>query len=182
VSLGTLDPGESATARFRLEVTDRALKGDYPLPVTVIHDDQYGEPVDSDIYTVPASVGPESTIKTTSDASIAAGSTDTVSFTVTNTGNGTMRDSVVRVNTDSPFETDDDTAYVGTLEPGESTIVNFTVSVNGKATVKPYTLDTTVKYDNQFDERVVTDVESTSIKVTEGGGGLVAWILNALGL
>lgn len=182
VSLGTLDPGESATARFKLEVTNRALTGDYPLPVTVTHDDWYGEPVDSDTYSVPVSVGPEPTIKTTSNASIAAGSTDTVSFTVTNTGDATMRDAVVRVNTDSPFETDDDTAYVGTLEPGESTTVTFTVSVDGAATVKSYTLDTTVKYDNAFDERVVTEIESTSVKVTEGGEGLLAGILNALGL
>ncbi|MFB6160070.1 MAG: NEW3 domain-containing protein [Haloferacaceae archaeon] len=181
-SLGTLAPGESATARFRIEVSDRALAGSYPLPVTVTHDDRYGEPVASDTYTVSTDVGPETTVRTGGSPAIAAGSTDTVEFTVTNTGEETMRDAVVRINTDSPFETDDDTAYVGTLKPGESRTVTFTVSAAGAATAKLYTVDTTVKYDNAFGDRVVTEVEPTSVRVTEREGGFVAGILNALGL
>jgi hypothetical protein len=181
-SLGTLAPGESTTAQFKLEVTDRALAGDYPIPAVVTHDDRYGNSVESHTHTVAVSVAPEATIETTSDASIAAGSTNTVSFTVTNDGDTTMQDAVVRINTDSPFETDDDTAYVGTLEPGESTTVSFTITADGAATAKPYVLDTTVKYDNMFGERTVTDVESTSIGVTGGDSGLIAAILNIFGL
>ena len=181
-SLGTLAPGESTTAQFKLEVTDRALAGDYPIPAVVTHDDRYGNPVESHTHTVAVSVAPEATIETTSEASIAAGSTNTVSFTVTNDGDATMRDAVVRINTDSPFETDDDTAYVGTLEPGESTTVSFTITADGAATAKPYVLDTTMKYDNMFGERTVTDVESTSISVTGGDSGLIAAILNIFGL
>lgn len=181
-SLGTLEPGESAEVRFKLEIANRALPGEYPLRVTVSHDDRYGEPVDSDVRTVPVTVGPEMTVETGGEPAIAAGATDQIQFTVTNTGEGTMRDAVVRINTNSPFETDDDTAYVGTLAPGESKTVTFTVSVDGAATAKPYAIDTTVKYDNAFDRRVVTDIESTSVQVTEGGGGLLGALLDVIGL
>jgi VCBS repeat-containing protein len=93
-----------------------------------------------------------------------------------------MTDAVARINANTPFETDDDTAYVGDLAPGESTTVTFTVSVDGAATPKTYSVDTTVKYDNSFGRTVVTDVEPTAVEVTEKRGGLIDSILQFLGL
>ena len=181
-SLGTLDPGETATAKFKLDVADRAIAQDYPLEFTVAYEDAYRETVESDPLTVPVTVGPEMTVDTSGLPTVAAGSTDTIEVTVTNTGEGTMTDAVARINANTPFETDDDTAYVGELGPGESTTVTFTVSVDGAATPKTYSLDTTVKYDNSFGRTVVTDVEPTAVEVTEKRGGLIASILQFLGL
>jgi hypothetical protein len=181
-SLGTLEPGETATARFKLDVADRAIAQDYPLEFTVAYEDAYRERVESDPRTVPVTVGPEMTIDTSGEPTVAAGSTETVEVTVTNTGEGTMTNAVARINANTPFETDDDTAYVGDLGPGESTTVTFTVSVDGAATPKAYSLDTTLKYDNSFGRTVVTDVEPTAIEVTEKRGGLLSSILQFLGL
>lgn len=181
-SLGDLAPGESADARLRVEVGDRALAGSYPLSVVVERDDAFGDPVQTDPLTAGVQVGPERTVETGSAGSISAGSTSTVEFTVTNTGEAPMRDAVVRLNADSPFETDDDTTYVGDLAPGESATVRFTVSADGAATPKSYALDTTVAFDNAFGSRVVTDVESTELRVEAGGGGPLAGILDLLGL
>ncbi|AXG07282.1 hypothetical protein DU500_13085 [Haloplanus rubicundus] len=181
-SLGTLAPGETATAKFKLEVADRAIAQDYPLEFTVAYEDAYRETVESDPLTVPVTVGPEMTVDTSGSPTVAAGSTETIEVTITNTGEGTMTDAVARINANTPFETDDDTAYVGELGPGESTTVTFTVSVDGAATPKTYSLDTTVKYDNSFGRTVVTDVEPTAVEVTEKRGGLIASILQFLGL
>jgi hypothetical protein len=181
-SLGTLDPGETATARFKLDVADRAIAQDYPLEFTVVYEDAYRETVESDRMTVPVTVGPEMTVDTSGSPTIAAGSTETVEVTITNTGEGPMRDAVARINVNTPFETDDDTAYVGDLAPGESVTVSFTVSVDGAATPKSYSVDTTVKYDNAFGRTVVSDVEPTAVEVTEPRGGLIASILQFLGL
>ncbi|GAB6860284.1 CARDB domain-containing protein [Haloplanus litoreus] len=181
-SLGTLDPGETATARFKLEVADRAIAQDYPLEFTVAYEDAYRETVESDPRTVPVVVGPEMTIDTSGSPTVAAGSTETIEVTVTNTGEGTMTDAVARLNANTPFETDDDTAYVGELGPGESKTVTFTVSVEGAATPKTYSIDTTVKYDNSFGRTVVSDVESTAVEVTDRRGGLLSSILDFLGL
>ena len=181
-SLGTLAPGETATAKFKLEVADRAIAQDYPLEFTVAYEDAYRETVESDPLTVPVTVGPEMTVDTSGSPTVAAGSTGTIEVTVTNTGEGTMTDAVARINANTPFETDDDTAYVGELGPGESTTVTFTVSVDGAATPKTYSVDTTVKYDNSFGRTVVTDVEPTAVEVTEKRGGLIASVLQFLGL
>jgi S-layer domain len=181
-SLGDLAPGESASARLRVEVSSRALDGQYPLSLVVERDDSFGDPVTTEPLSTGVTVGPERTVETGSAGSVPAGSTTTVAFEVTNTGAAPMRDAVVRLNADSPFETDDDTAYVGTLGPGESATVRFTVSVGGAATPKSYALDTTVAFDNSFDRRVVTDVASTELRVETGGGGPLAALLDLLGL
>ena len=181
-SVGDLAPGESGSARLRVEVADRALAGTYPVRVVVERDDAFGDPVETDPRTAGVAVGPERTVETTAAGEVAAGSTTTVVFEVENTGAAPMRDAVVRLNADSPFETDDDTAYVGDLGPGESATVRFTVTTDGAATPKSYALDTTVAFDNAFDRRVVTDVESTEVTVRGGGTGPVAALLDALGL
>ena len=172
VSLGTLEPGESATGQFKLEVSDQAIAQNYPLSVTVVHDDRYGNHVESDPQTVDVAVGPESRIRVVDAARISAGSTDTVELTIENAGSETFTDAVARINANTPFETDDDTAYVGTLDPGERTTVSYTLSVDGAATPKSYTLDTTIKYDNALGETVVTDVEPAPIEVVEESGML----------
>ncbi|MFD1586052.1 COG1361 S-layer family protein [Halorientalis brevis] len=171
VSLGDLAPGESTTATYRLEVADQALPETYSVPVTVVHQDSYGNRVADDDESVDVAVGPETDFTVTDVAETEAGSTTTLTYTIRNTGGGTFTDAVARINTNSPFETDDDTAYVGTLEPNETTTVSFTVSTDGAATPKSYTLDMSVKYDNQFGETVVTDVQSAPVTVAESSGG-----------
>lgn len=169
-SLGTLSPGESATARFKLEVPNRGLNGTYPLSVTIAHDDVYGNVVEHEPSSVDVAVGPERTFEVINTAQIATGSTQTIELTVKNTGTTPLDDSEVRINTNSPFETDDDTAYVGRLMPGETATVAFTVSVDSAATAKRYTLDTTIKHKNAFGEHVITDVETAPVRVTESSG------------
>jgi hypothetical protein len=172
-SLDTLAPGESATARFKLEVPNRGLNATYPLSVTVVHDDVYGNAVESEPASVNVPVGPERTFEVVNTARIAAGSTQEIKLTVKNTGAAPLDASEVRINTNSPFETDDDTAYIGTLAPSETATVAFTVSVDDAATPKTYTLDATIKHNNAFGESVVTDVESAPVRVTVSEGGLL---------
>ncbi|MFA9517468.1 COG1361 S-layer family protein [Halopenitus sp. H-Gu1] len=165
-NLGTLDPGESATARFKLEASDRTIPQEYPLTFSVIHDDIYAKSVESEKRSAAVTVEPEKEFTVVETTDLTAGSTETLEMTIENTGGGTLSDAEVRINTNSPFETDDDTAYVGTLEPGETVTVTFTVTTDEDATPKEYSLDTTIKHDNAFGETVVTDIESAPVTVT----------------
>jgi len=103
-------------------------------------------------------------------------------MTVENTGESAFEDAVVRINADSPFETDDDTEYIGELSPGERTTVSYTVTADEAATSKAYTLDATIKYDNPFDETVVSDVRPATVEVTEPSGPSTPLILTAIGV
>ena len=171
-SIGTLSPGDSGTAQFKLEASDQAIAQTYPLTVTVVHDDAYGNAVESEPQTIDVGVGPESTIQVVDTAQVSAGGTETVTYTIRNIGEETLLDAVARINTNSPFDTDDDTTYVGTLAPGEEATVSYTVSTDGAVTPKTYSLDMSVKYDNALGDTVVTDVSRAPITVTAGGSGL----------
>ena len=180
--LGTLEPGESATTSVKVEVSDRALAQSYALPVVVAHDDDYGNTVRSDPLTADVSVGPERQFTVVDTARIEAGATERIEMTVENTGESAFEDAVVRINADSPFETDDDTAYVGELSPGERATVSYTVTADEAATPKAYTLDATIKYDNPFDETVVSDVRPATVEVTEPSGPSTPLVLTAVGV
>lgn len=171
-SLGTLEPGESSTVQFKLEISDQAVAQEYPLTVRVVHDDVFDNAVQSDPSTVGVDVGPESSIGVLNTAQTSAGATETVTYEIENVGNETLSDAVVRINTNSPFETDDDTTYIGTLRPGETTTVTYKISVDGAAPAKTYSLDMSVKYDNALNDTVVTDVQEAPVQVAENDGGL----------
>jgi hypothetical protein len=176
---GTLAPGESAEASFRVEVSDRAVAQSYPVEGHVEYQDSFDETRSSNLITDSVEVGPERDIDVTGSATVSAGATETVEFEVENTGGGTMYDAVARINVDSPFSTSDDTTYVGDLEPGESATVSYRVSVDSGATAKDYSVDMVAKYDNAFGDKVVTDVRKAPVEVEEGGG-ILAWLLGLL--
>ena len=171
-NLGTLEPGETATTTFKLEASDRTVPQTYPLSFRIGHDDGYGNRVESDQHTVAVDVDPEKKFRVVETTTLESGSTETVELTVENTGGGPLTNAEIRINTNSPFSTDDDTAYVGTLEPGETETATFTVTTDGAATPKTYSLDTTIKHDNAFGNTVVTDIETAPVTVTSPEGRL----------
>lgn len=178
-SLGTLAPGESAEASFRVEVSDRAVAQSYPVEGHVEYQDIFDETRTSSSVINSVEIGPERDIDVTGSPTVSAGATETVEFEVENTGGGTMYDAVARINVDSPFSTSDDTTYVGDLEPGESATVSYRVSVDSGATAKEYSVDLVAKYDNAFGDNVVTDVRKAPVEVEEGGG-ILGWIFGLL--
>lgn len=176
-SLGDLAPGESATASFRVEVSDRAVAQRYPIEGHVEYQDMYNETRTSDATTDSVEIGPERDFSVSGTPTVNAGGTETVEFTVENTGGGPMRDAVARINVDSPLSTDDDTAYLGDVEPGESTNVSYRISVDSGATEKEYSVDAVIKYDNAFGDKVVTDIQKAPVRV-EGSAGILGRILS----
>ena len=176
-SLGDLAPGESSTASFRVEVSDRAVAQRYPVEGHVEYQDIYNETRTSDVTTDSVGIDEERDFSVTGAPMVSAGATETVEFTVENTGGGPMRDAVARINVDSPFSTDDDTAYLGDLDVGETTNVTYRVSVEGGATPKTYSVDAVIKYDNAFGDKVVTEVRKAPVEV-EGSTGIIGSLLS----
>ncbi|MDY7082658.1 MAG: NEW3 domain-containing protein, partial [Halobacteria archaeon] len=179
-SIGDLAPGESETTQFRVEVSGRAVAQDYPLSFQVEYYNAFNETVTSDESTASVKVGPERTFRVVGTPEVSAGGTQTVTFTFESQGR--FRDAVARINTDTPFSTDDDTAYLGDLEPGERVNATFKVTVDGSATPKEYSVDAEIKYENAFGEKVVSELEKAPVKVTEGEGFLASMLAKILGI
>lgn len=164
--IGNLESGENATATFKLDVSDRAVPQSYPVSFVVEHSDYNDNRVQSEILTAEAKVNEEKSFDVLDSAEISVGTTETVEYEVQNTGDSELKDATVRINSNSPFETDDDTSYVGTLEPGEKETVRFKMTVESSATInKTYSLDATTKFKNEYGDTVTTDTVSAPIKV-----------------
>jgi hypothetical protein len=96
-----------------------------------------------------------------------AGSERLVSVKVRNAGNFEVRDATARITVVDPFSTTDDTAYIGTLKPGEAKNVTFKLKVDSDATPKLYALNLEVKYRDVSGEWVISEPVKMPIEVRE---------------
>jgi hypothetical protein len=77
--------------------------------------------------------------------------------TYKNTGEEPAKDATVRVSAADPFSTTDDQAYLGTLNPGESSVAVFDMAVDEGATPKPYSLNSEILYENTDGRTQISD-------------------------
>lgn len=163
--VGDVKAGEEFTAIFKVKAGDEAKPVTYPAEITVKYRtmDEYFE---SDPVTIGVKVNPKMKFEVYGTPKIAAGSEDVVTFTVKNVGNFTIREATARLTITDPFSSSDDTAYIGTLEPGQMAEVKFKLSVDADATPKKYGLNLEVKYKDLEDEWAISEPTKAVIEVT----------------
>jgi hypothetical protein len=66
-----------------------------------------------------------------------------------------------------PFTSADDTAYIGTLAPGQSAVVKFQIKAESDATPKVYGLNLEVKYKDPEGEWVISEPVKATIEVVQ---------------
>lgn len=165
--VGSLDPGQNTTTEFKIDVSNRAISQSYPLEFVAEYVGDNDNRIQSSPIITKAEVGDEKSFEITDTDNISVGSTSIVEYKIKNTGDSTMEDATIRINSNTPFETDDDTSFVGDIEQGEVVDVRYKISVDGSSTVnKTYALDTTIKYENNYGEIVTTDTNPAPITVT----------------
>jgi hypothetical protein len=87
-----------------------------------------------------------------------------------NTGDTTIYSAQARISAVDPFTSNDDTAYIGDLKPGESKLVSFIISVDRTATVKEYGLDSEIRYRDALDNTYISDTMKVKVDVTSPTG------------
>ena len=112
-------------------------------------------------------VKPKMKFEVEGKGSLEAGSEMLVTVAVRNAGNFEVRDATARITVVDPFSTTDDTAYIGTLKPGEARNVTFKLKVDGDATPKLYALNLEVKYRDVSGEWVISEPVKMPIEVKE---------------
>jgi hypothetical protein len=81
-----------------------------------------------------------------------------------------------------PFTSNDDTAYLGDIAPGETKEAAFLITVDKAATMKKYGIDSEVRYRDAFDNQIVSDPIKLSLTVTEDTGIVAGLMRNPLAL
>jgi len=109
------------------------------------------------------------------DGSLTQGSEKVITIPIVNAGDYEAKDAVARINivnpfATAPFSTTDDTAYIGTLQPGESGSARFRISVDADAVPKPYILEVEVQYWDSLGNSYTSDTVRATVTVQQPSG------------
>lgn len=186
VYIGDFPVGAVANCTFRVAVASTAQQKTYPLDVLVTSKNYEGDYVNSPVETVGVPVGQKVQFAVTPvSASVRPGASTVLTYQFQNTGGTTAYNAEARISAVDPFTSNDDTAFLGTMAPGESRTASFDVSVDSSATVKEYGLDSEVLYYDNLNNLFTSDPLKVNVEVvpalslTESLGlpGLAAIIL-----
>jgi len=196
VTVGDLAVGETATATFDAGIRSDANPGNRTLNLAVRYRGLDDDVVVSDAYDAVVDVRPEQETFAVSPAEpsdnatgVAPGGTARYDVVVRNTGSEPVSDVQAKLFVDEPISSDDDEAFVTSLEPGEETTLRFEVSADGGAAPKTYSAAVDFRYDDADGDEQLSDTYRLPVEVVpddEGNvlrspAGIVA-LLSALAL
>lgn len=178
MAAGILEEGRSSQPiPFNIEVDDSARPGTYTLNLTstytYLRDAAVEAEADGSLshyfdhatrtqdLTLEVRVTSEATFEAESNSTVPLDGSGVVNVSVTNTGDEVAGDAVARLIARYPLAADDDQAYIGSLAPGETRVVQFRVSTEEDASQKEYPVSLRVDYeDEEGHRRVESDVHA----------------------
>jgi hypothetical protein len=183
VYIGEFPPGSIIQPSFKVAVSgDAAPELSYPLSLYAAYKDFTGAVATSPSVTAGILLQDKISFERVNTSSVVnPGSKGTVRVTYKNTGNSSVYNAKARISVINPFSSDDDTAYLGDLSPGESATAIFSVKTDGGAMVKMYSADSEVQYTDESGTVYTSDNIPVPIDVqadsTPGIAGVVLVIL-----
>ena len=166
VYIGDFPINSTVNAKFKVSASSNAEGKTYPLDIYVTYENHDGDTVSSDKVTMGVPVGNKITFNITSNpGEISPGEKKVISFDFQNTGNAIAYDALARISAVDPFTSNDDSAYLGDMAPGETRTAKFEVSVDSGATKKEYGLDAEVRYRDAQKNSVVSDTIKAPVDI-----------------
>jgi hypothetical protein len=179
--IGEFPPGAEITSRFTISANRDAENKTYPLDVFINYENYEGDIVDTDRTTIGIPVGEKNDFTVVSGPiELSPGQKKAVTILYQNTGGATVYSAQARISAIDPFSSDDDSAFLGTIAPGETKEATFEISVDGSATEKEYGLDSEVRFRDALDNSIISDpvkVRVTVVKSTSIVGPLALGII-----
>jgi len=158
VFIGDISPGGTKTASFKAQVSDSASTGKYPAEFVITYTDEYGNQAESEDVTVGIRIGAGPKFEVTTEGiAISPGQAKTFSISYKNTGDATAYDASSRITAKDPFTAVSDSAMLGDIAPGETVTAEYTLSLDNTAIIKPYGLNTEIKYYDELDNLCLSD-------------------------
>ena len=77
-----------------------------------------------------------------------------------------------RLSAVDPFSSNDDSAYLGDMAPGDSVVGSYEVTVDSSATEKEYGLDTEIRYRDANDNSILSKSMKAVVDVKDTSGPL----------
>ncbi len=172
--VGDLAAGESASFSLPVEISESGEAGEKQYSMEVQYRNSDGDLRTSDTIDVPAEVGPDTRQfgLEVDGATLSPGAGTTLAVTVTNNAGQRLSDISANMFADSPISVDDDEAFIGSLDPGESETVRFSVGASGGALAKTYPVSVDFQYDEPDGDTKLSQTYrlAVSVEETEDGG------------
>ncbi|HRS93420.1 MAG TPA: COG1361 S-layer family protein [Methanolinea sp.] len=170
IYIGEFPAGSTRDVRFRVSVSRQASEGSYPVDIFCKYTNNEGDTVTSDTVTVGVPVSGKISFAVVSPpAEARAGGKTVIKVVYENTGSATARDAQARISAVDPFSSNDDSAYLGDIAPGEKAVALYEVNVDAGAVLKEYGLDSEIRYRDALDNSVISDTMKVRVKVVSPG-------------
>jgi hypothetical protein len=166
--IGDFAVNQVVSSRFKVSVSSDAEAQTYPIDVLVNYENSEGDQVTSDVETIGLQIGKKIDFDITSAPDkVSPGQKKVINVRYTNTGGAPAYNVQARISAVDPFTSNDDTAFLGTLAPGETGEAAFEISLDKSATIKEYALDSEVRYRDALDNSLISDPMKVRIMVKE---------------
>jgi hypothetical protein len=175
--LGNVAGNSSITTQFKVSVSKEAIAKNSSVSILIKYKDDRDVPRQS-LLTVGVMVEGELNFEVQPiqvDGRLTPGSERVITIPIVNAGDYEAKDAVAKINivnpfATAPFSTTDDTAYIGTLQPGESGSAKFRISVDADAVPKPYILEVEVQYWDSLGNSYTSDTMRATVTVQQPSG------------
>jgi hypothetical protein len=175
--LGDIAGNSLVTTQFKASVSKEAIAKNSSVGILVKYKDDRDVPRQA-LLTIGVMVEGELNFEVQPvqvDGSLTPGSEKVITIPIVNAGDYEAKDAVARINivnpfAAAPFSTTDDTAYIGTLQPGESGLAKFRISVDADAVPKPYILEVEVQYWDSLGNSYTSDTMRATVTVQQPSG------------
>jgi hypothetical protein len=175
--LGDISGNSSVTTQFKVAVSQEAIAKSSSVSILVKYKDDRDIPRQS-LLTVGVMVEGRLDFEVQPvqvDGRLTPGSERVISIPIVNVGDYAAEDAVARINivnpfATAPFSTTDDTACIGTLQPGESGLAKFKIGVDSDALAKPYALEVQVEYWDSLGNSYTSDTMRATVAVQQPSG------------
>ncbi|AQL42368.1 hypothetical protein BV210_06410 [Halorientalis sp. IM1011] len=176
---GEWEPGERKTVEYTVTASDDAEQQRYAFRATTSYEDADGVPQESKALSMGVRPLPEMAFSLDASSSLRVGEDGTISGTITNDGDRTARDVVVRLASEhANLDVTDREYSVGTLEPGASADFEISVDISDSAESGPKQFTFVADYrDDNGDSRTSDDLP-TRQDVTPGSDAFAVTVAN----
>ena len=171
VYIGDFPSGSIVDAGYKVLISGDAERQIYPVDVVGVYKNKEGDFVTSRSDTIGIPVGGKVNFEVISPAAeMNPGSKKVIDVEYKNTGETKVYSAQGRISAVDPFTSNDDIAYLGDINPGESAVASYEVSVDRSATIKEYGLDAEIRYRDALDNTYISDTMKVKINVNSPAG------------
>ncbi len=166
IYIGSFPAKTSKELTFKASVSRDAEPQIYPLDIYAVYDDFQGDTVTSSIKTFGIPVGGKIDFNVISKPGKGyPGQKTTIEVEYKNTGDAPAYQAQARISAVDPFTSNDDSAFLGDLAPGQSAIARYEVSLADDATIKQYAIDSEVRYRDALNNNQISDTVKVPVDI-----------------